>query len=187
MRFLIVCALCFFINATSAFSASYVIDTNKSSISFSGTHAGNAFTGTFQLWIAKVDFDPENPSSGSITATIDLSSATTGNTMYDGTLPQSDWFDIKNTPQATFTSTSIRSTGEGTYFMTGNLNLRGIQQPVNIPFTLTKSDNGGLTANAKLSIDRMTFNIGAKSDPKAEWVSPMIDVAIAVSAKKQED
>jgi polyisoprenoid-binding protein YceI len=187
MRFLLFCAFCLFANASDAFSASYVVDPSKSSISFSGTHAGNAFNGTFKLWIAKIDFDPENPASSSIRATIDLSSATTGNTMYDGTLPQSDWFDIKNTPKATFTSTNIKSTGDSSYVMDGNLSIRGIEKPVTVPFTLTKSDDGSLTATAKLVIDRMTFNIGAKSDAKSEWVSPMIEVAIVVRANKQQD
>lgn len=156
------------------------LDKNGSSITFSGTHAGKAFTGTFEKWDADIVLDQNNLDKSHAKVTIDLSSAVTGDKMYDGTLPQADWFDIKNTPTATFESTSVLS-GVAGYMMTGILDLRGVKKEVSFNFSFAKSMPP--FAVATIPLKRMDFNIGAKSDPKAEWVSETIDVQLNLKTK----
>jgi len=57
--------------------------------------------------------------------------------MYDGALPEADWFDAKNQPQASSVSTAIRA-GEIMHncSVVGSLTLRGITQPVNSFFRM---------------------------------------------------
>ena len=165
--------------APAAFAANYAVDTAKSQVGFSGTHTGNAFKGTFNKWQARFSIDPKKLKESCIEATFDLASAATGNPMYDGTLPTVDWFDVKNHPQGRFVSTAIKANTDGTYTADGNLTLRGVTKPTHFKFTL---DDKLFTSKDTLVIDRLAYGIGAKSDPKAEWVGKDIGVQVNVVA-----
>ncbi len=180
----IVSFICVLAAITPAAAATYVVDSAQSEVSFGGTHAGNPFTGRFETWTATIDFDAAAPQTSKLAATFDLVSAKTGNSMYDGTLPQADWFDIKNTPQANFTSTAVSTAGDNKFTVTGDLTLRGITKPVTFDFTLTEGADGLSEATATIPVDRLMFDIGRKSDAKAEWVSKNIDITLKIKAKK---
>lgn len=167
------------LTATAALAAPLTLDRAASSVTFSGTHAGNPFTGTFQNWSGDVSFDPADLAASRAKITFDLTSASTGDKMYDGTLPQADWFDVKNTPTATFESTSVVS-GVAGYRMTGILDLRGVKKEISFDFQI--QETAPPTVTATIPINRMDFNIGAKSDPKAEWVGDVIEISLKLKA-----
>lgn len=172
--------------ATSpAHAASYKATPDSSSIAFSGEHAGTPFTGSFERYVVDIDFDPANVAATSIRATIDLESAKTGNKMFDGTLPNDDWFDIKHTPNGLFKSTAVEKLADGSYQVTGDLTLRGITKPVTFTFTLDREDAPAINASATLTVDRLAYDIGKKSDANAEWVSKDIGITLKLTAKKQ--
>jgi polyisoprenoid-binding protein YceI len=186
MKLLLSGLIVFLLWAAPAHAVSWQIDQAQSSVTFSGTHAGQKFTGKFENWDATINFDPANPSAGSISANFTVASAKTGNAMYDGTLPQADWFDAKNHPQASFTSTAISASKIlHNYNVVGNLTLRGVTKPANFIFTL--QDPAAVTAKATASfpIDRLAFDIGRKSDVKAEWVSQTIDLTLTLVASRK--
>ena len=143
------------------------------SVSFSGQHAGMNFKGKFERWQATLILPPL--SDPRITATFYLNSAKTGDSIYDSTLPEFDWFDVENHPQAKFVSTKLVSSQNG-YQISGNLTLKGITAPVE--FTLIETSNK-LVAN--FDINRLTFNIGRESDPDAEWVGKTISLALVIN------
>ena len=181
-------ALC--LAAAPALAADYVVDYKNSKIGFSGTHAGKAFSGTFGTWTATISFNPADLAASKIVATFDTASAATGDRMYDGTLPQADWFDAKTHPQATFVSTAIRAKEDGSgYSATGDLFLRGITKPVSFDFTLDGAGENGtpVRARAQFALDRLDFDIGKKSDAKAEWVSREITLALDIAATPREE
>lgn len=153
------------------------IDTNKSTLTFEGEHAGNAFTGTFKNWQGDIDLDAQ-----SLTATFDLTSAHTGNAMYDGTLPSADWFDSANHPKATFKSTAFKKVDANTYNVTGDLTLKGATHPVSFNLNLTENSAEKVAGEAMFTLNRLLYNIGKKSDPKAEWVSKDIGVTVQFTA-----
>lgn len=170
--------------AAPAQAASYQAMPPDSSITFSGTHAGTAFSGIFEKFIIDVDFDPANVAATSLRVTIDLASAKTGNKMFDGTLPNSDWFDTANHASALFKSSAVEKLADGSYKATGDLTLRGITKPVTFAFTLDREDAPEINASAELTVDRLTYDIGLKSDPKAEWVSKDIAITLKLVVKK---
>lgn len=184
-----ICAAVLALSLASApvMAADYVVDYKNSKIGFSGKHAGNAFSGTFGTWTAVIRFDPADLAASQIVATFDTSTAKTGNSMYDGTLPQADWFDVKNHPQATFTSTAITAKQDGSgYTAAGDLTLRGITKPASFDFTLGDLSTAPVTAKAAFVIDRLDFDIGKKSDAAAEWVDREIALTIDISATPKE-
>lgn len=183
MRFALA-AILFLLTTAPASAAVYMPDTAASEIAFGGTHAGTAFTGSFGVWTADITFDAAAPEKTTLTADIDLASAATGNKMFDGTLPNDDWFDVKNHPRASFKSTAVAANPDGTYQVTGDLTLRGVTQPVSFAFALDDPAAARVTATASLTIDRLAFDIGKKSDPNAEWVSRDISLTLKIVASR---
>lgn len=74
---------------------------------------------------------PDNPLESSVTATIDLSSITTGNDQRDAHLRGSDFFDVETHPQMTYRSTRIRAEN-GDYLVDGELTIRGVTRPLTL-------------------------------------------------------
>jgi polyisoprenoid-binding protein YceI len=175
---LVAAGLCW---VTSAQAADWVVDLPKSSIVFSGTHAGNNFTGQFQKWSGQIHFDPAKLPQAKAIILIDLASAQTGSKMYDGTLPQNDWFNLKAKRQARFETTSIKTAANGNYVAQGSLSLRGVSVPVTLPFTLTINGKQAVM-QGQTSVKRMAFGIGKSSDATGEWVSLDIPLKIKVVA-----
>jgi polyisoprenoid-binding protein YceI len=144
-----------------------------SKVSFAGEHVGMKFSGVFNKWNAELVLPPAD--SPKITATFYVASAKTGDSTYDSTLPEGDWFDIKNHPTGQFESEQIIAQGKD-YEVTGTLTLRGIRQPVS--FLL--QDNGA-SLSANFSVDRLAHKIGFESDPDAEWVSKEINMTLLLN------
>lgn len=166
----------------SAQAADYAVDKAKSHVAFAGEHAGTPFKGEFKSWTADISFDPAALGTSSVKVVFDTASATTGNKMYDGTLPNDDWFDTAKHPQAVFTSKEISAAGEGKYLAKGDLVIRGISKPVELSFTLSDLTKSPVIAKGTLVIDRLAYDIGKKSDSSAEWVSREIPVAFELHA-----
>jgi len=168
----------------TAFATAYTVVRETSTLTFAGTHAEKPFTGTIGSWDAEIVFDPNSLETSHIKATFDLSSLKTGDSLYDGTLPQADWFDVANHPTGLFTSERITHTGGNVYKIAGSLTLRGRAQPVTFDATIVPLDATPVTATASWTIDRLAFGIGQSSDPEAEWVSREITLTLVLKATK---
>lgn len=144
-----------------------------STVGFSGQHAGMDFHGKFERWQATLILPPE--SNPNITAIFHMSSAKTGDSIYDSTLPEFDWFDVENHALGKFLSTNIAVTQEG-YKVTGDLTLKDITKPVSF---MLKDIDGQLKAN--FDINRLDYQIGFESDPDAEWVSKTISMSMVIN------
>lgn len=156
----------------------------KSSIGFSGTHAGQTFTGTFKEWKADIAFDPGDLAASKASVTVDLASAVTGDTTYDKTLPTADWFNVSQIAQATFKTTAITAAPKPNAFIAeGLLSIRGVEVPVTLTFNFVESgDEARLQGTA--SLERLAFGIGKGSDASGAWVSLDIPVTVEVTLKR---
>ncbi|GEA13599.1 YceI family protein [Alteromonas sp. KUL49] len=172
MKYLVTAMLLVLAWSGSVFAKTLIVDNDNGSLLFSGEHAGMAFEGRFNQWRAKLILPPA--ASPEIEASFSLSSAETGDSMYDETLPEADWFDVENFPQAVFSSRSIVAVGGG-FKVSGELSLKGVSNSVE--FLLENSETG-YTAN--FAIDRIAYGIGVESDPEAEWVSQFIELRLVI-------
>jgi cytochrome b561 len=154
-----------------------------SSITFSGTHAGSAFTGKFGQWAAQIAFDPADLAHSSARVVIATATGKTGDGLRDTSLSQEEWFDPAHFPRATFATTKIVAAGPGRYVADGVLTIKGKAVPVKLPFTL-KIVGTTATMNGSVAVDRLAFGMGAQSDPQGAFVSKQIGLTIAVTAKK---
>lgn len=170
-RFIILIAICFGLSVEVA-QAEIKASNQSGSIAFAGKHAGMSFDGKFERWQASLVLPPlANPS---ITATFQLQYAKTGDSTYDSTLPETDWFDVESHPQGEFVSSEVIAIAGG-YQVSGNLTLRGISKPLSF---VLKDKGNELTAT--FAINRLDYKIGMDSDPDAEWVSKTISMELAI-------
>ena len=131
----------------------------QSELGFTARQMGVPVTGHFRRFDATISFDSSKLTSSKVDLTIDMASATLGSAEMDNELPKTPWFNVPKFPQARFSSTSIRSLGAGKFEMTGQLNIKGQAQNVQVPLTMTQS--GAVTvATGVLPIKRLAFKIG---------------------------
>lgn len=171
--------------ATPALASSWSIDGAKSSLGFTGSQSGSAFSGKFARWDGKIDFDPANPAAGHALISIDMASAVTGDKQKDESLPQSDWFDIKSFPKAVFEATSFRAKGGNAYEAVGKLTIRNQSKDVVLPFTL---DIAGDQAHAKGKLDilRTDYGVGQGSWKAPDFVALEVGVTFDLTAARQK-
>ena len=142
-------------------------------VAFSGQHAGMDFEGKFERWKATLILPPQN--NAEITATFFMTSAKTGDSIYDSTLPEFDWFDVENHALGKFVSSKIVII-EGGYQVLGDLTIKGLTKTVSFILTDNK-DN----LTARFGINRLDYKIGLESDPDAEWVDKTISISMLIN------
>jgi polyisoprenoid-binding protein YceI len=143
----------------------WIVNAEASRIAFSGTHSGHAFTGSFRKWVADITFDPDDLASSRAVVRVDLASVTTGDAIYDKTLPTADWLDMTRSPAATFETTSFRTTAPGRYEADGALEIRGAKLPLRLTFDLS-IDGDMERMSGRASLNRLDFGIGKAVRPR---------------------
>ncbi len=169
--------------AGPALASDWTVDPAKSRLGFSGVQVGAPFEGRFTRWEAHIAFDSAKPEAGHATVLIDMASARTGDTQRDEALPQSDWFDSSQFPQARFEAKSFRAKGGDAYEAVGTLTIRGISHDAVLPFTLTIS---GDTAHAqgRMQLVRTGFGVGQGAWNSGQWVALDVGVDMDLTAKR---
>jgi polyisoprenoid-binding protein YceI len=183
LRIAMVGSLCLFGPLTAA-AAEWIVDAGQSRIAFSGTHTGHAFTGSFRNWTAAITFDPEDLAASRANVRVDLSSATTGDAIYDKALPTSDGLDTARAATANFETLSIRSVASGRYEANGTLEMRGARLPVALVFDL-RIDGDTARMSGRANLKRLDFGIGKMSDADGAWISLDIPLEITLVARRK--
>ncbi|MGA8112047.1 MAG: YceI family protein [Actinocatenispora sp.] len=76
-----------------------------------------------------VEFDPREPESARVEATIDATGVYTGQPMRDAHLRSADFFDVENHPTWTFVGSEISQASATEFHVTGDLTIRGVSRP----------------------------------------------------------
>jgi len=106
----------------------WVVDPVHSSMMFRIKHADSAwFYGSFDSIEGTVRLDPNAPETGKVELAIAVDSVHTHNTKRDDHLKSPDFFNSKENPKITFTTTAIAKKGE-TYEVTGELQIAGVKK-----------------------------------------------------------
>lgn len=162
-------------------AAGWAVDP-ASEIAFSGMHAGEPFRGVFTRWQADLRFNPFATRVITVAATVETASATDGDPLHDGTLPEREWFDVERYPQARFVATRIEPKAGGGLAVEGALSIKDRVIPVP-PLDLAVSEEA-LLISGRFYIDRADANLGMESDPGGEFVSRRIEVEVNVRATR---
>jgi len=117
---------------TAGESATFDVDPVHSSVVFRINHLGVApFYGRFNEMEGSFDL----ADGGSVSVTVMAESVDTNNENRDNHLRNPDFFNAKQFPEITFESTSVKSTGDDTYEVEGELTMLGTTKPVTATFT----------------------------------------------------
>ncbi|WP_462380129.1 YceI family protein [Pseudomonas sp. Marseille-QA0892] len=119
--------------AGQAMAADYVIDKEgqHAFVNFKISHLGYSWLyGTFKDFDGTFSFDEKQPEASKITVNLRTASVDTNHAERDKHIRSADFLNADKNPTATFTSTAVKSTGEGTADVTGDLTLNGVTKPV---------------------------------------------------------
>jgi polyisoprenoid-binding protein YceI len=111
----------------------WVIDPTHSEIAFKVKHLMiSNVKGQFSEFSGQVVTDGDDFATAEISFQINPASISTGAADRDGHLKSPDFFDVDNFDAITFTSGKLAKTGDDTFTLTGNLEIKGISQAVNL-------------------------------------------------------
>ena len=170
--------------AGPALAAEYVIDKpgQHAFINFKISHLGYSWLyGTFRDFDGRFTFDADKPEESKVSVTINTASLDSNHAERDKHLRSDDFLNVDKHPTATFESTAVKSTGEGTAEITGNLTLNGVTKPVVIQAKLLGEGNdpwGGYRAGFEGStrLKLKDFDIKKNLGPASEEVELILSV-----------
>lgn len=108
-------------------------DRSSTEVSFVARRFGAVVaTGRFGRFDGTLALDFDQPEKSRIRVTIDTGSVMAGSALMDGFIKGESMLDIARFPTASFTSTSVRRTGERSLEIRGQLTIRSITQPITV-------------------------------------------------------
>ena len=170
--------------SAAATAPAWIVDKAASSLRFSSSMAGEGFTGAFRRWDADIRFDPADLAGSSVTASIDVGSAATGNADRDQALPTDTFLDAPAHPRATFVARHFTALGGGRYQADGVLTLRGVSKPLSLPFTLAIQGGGLARMAGQVAINRLAFGVGQGEWKATTTIPAAVTVSVAILARR---
>jgi polyisoprenoid-binding protein YceI len=170
----------------SADLRTYSVSGETSTLDWVGSKVTRSHDGGFKVFSGEVTTDG-TPTGTSVQVTIDTTSLWSDTEKLTGHLKSADFFDVEKYPSASFESTSIApgADGSGSYTVTGNLDLHGVEKQVSFPATIEIREDG-VDVDAEFSIQRSQWGIvyaGMADDLIREDVVIKLDVNAAAAAE----
>jgi polyisoprenoid-binding protein YceI len=150
-------ALIALIAGTDARAADFAMQAG-SSLTFTASYQGEAFTGRFGRFTPQIRFDPADLAHSVFDVRIVLTSVDTQNGDRDDMLKGGDFFDTRAQPEARYVANKFRPLGGGRFVADGVLTLHGVSKPAPLSFTWTAGAKPVLVGEAQLK--RLDFNVG---------------------------
>ncbi len=171
--------------AASAQVPAWTVDPAHSQLTFHPRLAGGEFTGRFERFTAAIRFDPADPGHSSLRVVVDLLGAHTGDTDRDTALQGADFFQTTRWPTGTFTSTGIKSLGNGRFEATGKLTLRDVTQDVRVQFRFDAATPPGGAARmvGSSNLRRLVFGVGQGEWRSTEWLDDAVRIEFDLSLR----
>ena len=175
--------------AGPAAAQSWTLDPAHSAASFAARHM---MVSTVRGDLGKITgtavFDPRQPATGSVEATIDVTGINTREPGRDTHLKSADFFDVAKFPTMTFKSKKVEPAAGGGYKVTGDLTMKGVTKEVVLDVEplrpVIKDQRGasrtGTTATTKINRQDFGVNWSRALDGGGVVVSDEVSVTIDV-------
>jgi polyisoprenoid-binding protein YceI len=143
----------------------YKIDPAHSIIGFAVRHLEiNWVEGRFKDFEGTIHFDDKDVTKSSVEFSAKVESVDTGIAPRDKHLRTADFFEAEKYPALTFKSTRVERKGKDGYVLHGDLTMKGVTKPVQLPFNVAGAvkDPWGNTrfgVQAETKINRRDFGI----------------------------
>ena len=116
--------------AVQAHASNYKIDPQHSTVSFKIRHLFSWVQGSFDKFEGDFTYDPQDPESWMVTASIDPASINTKVDQRDTHLRSKDFFDVEAYPSMSFESTQVMDITPTSAKIYGNLKIHGVEKLV---------------------------------------------------------
>jgi polyisoprenoid-binding protein YceI len=174
-------------------SVKWNLDRTHSNVTFSIRHFFTPVVGKFTEYEIDLNFNPDDLANSSVKVEMDVNSVNTNNERRDGHLKTADFFNYEAHPKMTFSSTNITKTGENQFLMRGNLTIKNVTKPIEIPFTLLGVADHPSRANTivaglegSFKMNRLEYGVGTGDWVSTAVVSDELTVNIFLSVNRQK-
>ena len=122
-------------------SGAYALDKSHGYITFTYDHLGFSTPHvSFRNFDVALKLDSANIENSKVDVFIDATSVDSRIDVFNGHLNGENFFDTANHPEITFVGTEIKSTGDNSFDITGDLTIKGITNSVILNATIQKAD-----------------------------------------------
>ncbi len=164
----------------------WIIDASKSTLTFEATQQGAAIEGRFSGFSGDIKFDAGRPAESTAVIRVDIKSVDSKSPDRDGSLVGADWFNIESFPESIYTVSKFEKLNENQYLARGELELRGVKKPLDLPMTIAFStdDQGRDVAQAvgEISLNRLDFGVGQGEWKDTQAVGNAVKIKVSVHA-----
>lgn len=166
--------------AGTAIPGDFVLEPAGSQLRFTAIQQGARFESRFERFTTRLRFDPAQPDTGRIRATIDLGSVDTGNPERDEILLTADWFGAALWPAAVFEAERITPDGDA-WLAAGRLSLRNVSRPVTLRFFWTPA-TGDQPARlvGTAGVRRLNFGVGGGEWRDTSYVGDPVEIQVDI-------
>ena len=170
--------------ANSSIATEWLVDTDRSRLSFNATQQQAEFEGVFKEFSATIKFDPEDLDNSSIAAVVEMSSVDTQYKERDDYIVMPEWFHIAKWPSANYQANEIYAEGDG-WVANGELTLKGITLPVELAFQFIedKTDNTAKFVG-RARLNRLDFQVGTGDWTDTQWIGNPVNVLVDLQLSK---
>ncbi len=137
----------------------------ESALRFEASWEGTALPGRFDTFDVRLVTGADELTDSQLTVTVDLAGADMEDPDINEAIAGDEWFAVSEYPRATYVSDAIVKTAPGEYRASGQLELKGVSLPVDVPFRWTETDSRA-EMSGELIVDRLRFNVGS-----GEWAN----------------
>jgi polyisoprenoid-binding protein YceI len=158
-------------------SGNWKADTANAKVNFTLHGPFGTVHGSFTGLEATINFNEKNLSASSITASIDAKTVSTGVSLRNSDLRnKEEWLNTDKFPRISFKSTKIEKTANG-FKANGNLTIKGITKPTEIPFTFSNKESNGVFTG-QFTIKRQDYNIGKSGGSVGNIITIILTVPV---------
>ena len=159
------------------YATNWNVDTANAKVGFSVKGPFGTVNGTFTGLQAKIRFDPADLGGSSVEASIDANTVSSGVGLRNHHLKSEEqYLNTDKYPRISYKSGKIEKTGSG-YKAIGQLTIKDVTKPVEIPFTFTANGNGG-EFKGDFTFKREDFNIGKAGGSIGDMITIHLDVPV---------
>jgi polyisoprenoid-binding protein YceI len=173
------------LGAAAAHAADWRMDPAGSKVEYVATVQKNRASGAFREFDTRARFDANRLADSQVEVTVVTASADMIDPDVNKTIRGPDWFDSARFPRAVFRASDVRRAQDGRYVARGTLTVKGIEQPVEIPFVWT-TDADTATIAGELTLKRASFRIGLGEWASTEVVGPDVTVKFSVRLRRTD-
>lgn len=178
-------ALLFAAPAIAQDAPRWKMDAGKSTLTFSVAYEKDKIEGAFPGFSAEITFAPDALEKSRIEVSIPVADFTSDDYDAKEYLPEEAWLDTEHYKAAKFVSEEITRTGENAYLAKGTLTLKKIAKPLELPFTLTFSnDEKQAVAEGKTTLSRAIYGIGKGEEETAAMLGDAVTVRFYIEARR---